>query len=266
LANFKGLTAQSLTSTDLFQCKQMQGETLHDYFQKFVQLKAKAPDVPDEIAIEAAIKGLRIGPFAAHLAREKPTSIQQLYDQFEKYCRSDNDLRKRLEEQGQNRQQNSSKNPQKTYTNQNVSNQKPGQGQVLSIKGQPHTEQRQQTAPTRPEAQTRNQDRQGYQGKNWNRNQSQKQRRPYCVFHGENAGHSTKDCPETKETQERMKNKQTAQPPTQQSAREVNTTYTTGHQQYCPMYPALNATQIHPSTLASAYYPNFLPAWRSSPS
>ena len=122
LANFKGLTAQSLTSTDLFQCKQMQGETLHDYFRKFVQLKAKAPDVPDEIAIEAAIKGLRIGPFAAHLARKKPTSIQQLYDEFEKYCRSNNDLRKRLEEQGQNRQQNSSKNFQKSYTNQNASN------------------------------------------------------------------------------------------------------------------------------------------------
>jgi len=63
-----------------------------------------------------------------------------------------------------------------------------------------------------------------------------------------------------------MKNKQTAQPPTQQSAREVNTTYTTGHQQYCPMYPALNANQVHPSTLASAYYPNFLPAWRPAPS
>ena len=88
----------------------MQGEALHDYFWKFMQLKAKAPDVPDEIAIEAAIKGLRIGPFAAHLARKKSTSIQQLYDEFEKYCRSDNDLRKRLEEQGQNRQQNSSKN------------------------------------------------------------------------------------------------------------------------------------------------------------
>ena len=75
LANFKGLAAQSLTSTDLFQCRQMQGETLHDYFWKFVQLKAKAPDVPEEIAIEAAIKGLRIGPFIAHLARKKPTSI-----------------------------------------------------------------------------------------------------------------------------------------------------------------------------------------------
>ena len=137
---------------------------------------------------------------------------------------------------------------------------------MLSIEGQPYPEQGQLAAPAGPETQTRNQGRQGYQGKNWNKNHNQKQRRPYCVFHGESAGHSTKDCPETKETQERMKNKQTAQPPAQQSAREVNNTYTTGHQQYCPMYPALNVNQIHPSTLASAYYPNFLPAWRSAPS
>jgi len=130
-----------------------------------------------------------------------------LYDEFEKYCRSDNDLRKRLEEQGQNRQQNSGKNSQKSYTNQNASNQKIGQGQVFSIEGQPHTEQGQLTAPAGSETQTRNQGRQGYQGKNWNKNHKQKQRRPYCVFHGEAAGHSTKDCPETKETQKRMKNK-----------------------------------------------------------
>jgi hypothetical protein len=74
------------------------GEALKDYFQRFVQVKARAPDVPDDIAIEAAIKGLRIGPFAAHLAKEKPTIMQELYSEFEKYCRSDNDYRKRLEE------------------------------------------------------------------------------------------------------------------------------------------------------------------------
>jgi hypothetical protein len=44
-----------------------------------VQVKAKAPDVPEEVAIEAAIKGLRIGPFAAHMVREKPTSMHDLY-------------------------------------------------------------------------------------------------------------------------------------------------------------------------------------------
>ena len=46
LANFKGFTSESLTSMDLFQCKQNQGEALKDYFQKFVQMKAKAPNVP----------------------------------------------------------------------------------------------------------------------------------------------------------------------------------------------------------------------------
>ena len=71
---------------------------------------------------------------------------------------------------------------------------------MLSIEGQPHPEQGQLTGPTGPETQTKNQGRQGYQGKNWNKNHNHKQRRPYCVFHGESAGHSTKDCPETKET------------------------------------------------------------------
>ena len=62
-------------------------------------MKAKAPNVPEDVAIKAAINGLRIGPFIAHLAREKPRTIKDLYSEFEKYCRSDNDLRRRLEEQ-----------------------------------------------------------------------------------------------------------------------------------------------------------------------
>ena len=64
----------------------------------------KAPNIPEDVAIEAAIKGLRIGAFIAHLAREKPSTIEELYREFEKYYRSDNDLRRRLEEQNQNKQ------------------------------------------------------------------------------------------------------------------------------------------------------------------
>ena len=79
-----------------------------------MQLKAKAPNVPEDVAMKAAIKGLRIGAFVAHLAREKPSTIQELYTEFEKYCRSDNDLRRRLEEQNQNKQyQTSGRNVQK---------------------------------------------------------------------------------------------------------------------------------------------------------
>jgi hypothetical protein len=53
----------------------------------------------EEVAIEAAIEGLHIGPFTAHLARDKPASMQELYHEFEKYCKLDSDFYKRLEEQ-----------------------------------------------------------------------------------------------------------------------------------------------------------------------
>jgi hypothetical protein len=103
---------------DLFQCKQNQGKTLRDYFQRFVQLKAKAPNVPEDVAIEAAIKGLHIRAFTAHLAQEKPSTIEELYNEFEKYCRSDNNLHRRLEEQNQNKQyQGSNRNAQRGNRN-----------------------------------------------------------------------------------------------------------------------------------------------------
>jgi hypothetical protein len=125
LANFKGFSSESLTSTDLFQCKQNQGEALQDYFQRFVQVKARAPDVPDNVAIEAAIKGLCIRPFAAHLVRELAI-MQELYSEFEKYCRSDNDYRKRLEEQNQGKQ-GSARNGRRNGNGHGPQQQKKGQ-------------------------------------------------------------------------------------------------------------------------------------------
>ena len=69
-----------------------------------MQLKAKAPNVSEDVAIEATIKDLRIEAFVTHLAQEKPSTIQELYTEFEKYYRSNNVLQKRMEEQNQNKQ------------------------------------------------------------------------------------------------------------------------------------------------------------------
>jgi len=92
-----------------------------------VQLKAKAPNVLEDVAIEAAIKGLRIKAFVAHLAWEKPSTIEELYREFEKYCKSDNALQRRLEEQNQNKQyQGSGRNAQKVNRSQGQS--QPQQG------------------------------------------------------------------------------------------------------------------------------------------
>jgi hypothetical protein len=49
--------------------------------------------VLDVVAINAAIVGLRAGQFRSHLMRERPRTIQRLYEEFEKYCRTDNDFR-----------------------------------------------------------------------------------------------------------------------------------------------------------------------------
>jgi hypothetical protein len=36
------------------------------------------------------------------------------------------------------------------------------------------------------------------QRKSWNKNQELRQQRQYYLFHGENKGHITRDCPEAK--------------------------------------------------------------------
>jgi hypothetical protein len=51
------------------------------------------------VAINAAIVGLRARQFCSHLMRERPKTIQRLYEEFEKYCRSDNDFKMCMEEQ-----------------------------------------------------------------------------------------------------------------------------------------------------------------------
>ena len=104
MANFKGFSSKFLTSADLFSCKQQQREPLKEYYHRLLHLRARAPNITDEVVIETAIRGLRIGAFASHLAREKPATLEGLYEEFEKYCKSDSDLRRRLEEQAQNKQ------------------------------------------------------------------------------------------------------------------------------------------------------------------
>lgn len=44
--------------------------------------------MPKEVAIEVAIKGLHIGAFTGHLTKEKPSTIEDLYNKFEKYYKT----------------------------------------------------------------------------------------------------------------------------------------------------------------------------------
>ena len=97
--------------------------------------------MPEEVAIEAAIKGLHIGPFAAHLAREKPASMQELYHEFEKYYKSDNDFRKRLKEQNQQKKQASDRNLQRNNVSRDGRQLRQEQGNQMFNIEQPKNDQ-----------------------------------------------------------------------------------------------------------------------------
>jgi hypothetical protein len=54
--------------------------------------------VPNEIVIEAMIKGLRPGPMAQYFARKPPQTLEKLLQKMDEYIRADNDFRQRREE------------------------------------------------------------------------------------------------------------------------------------------------------------------------
>ena len=103
LLNFRGFCADPVTTQTLFSCKQHLLEPLHHYFRRFLNIKAQAVGIPDEVVIDAAINGLRIGQCAQYFARKRPRTVQDLFTKIEEFCRADNDLRLHQQDQGRDR-------------------------------------------------------------------------------------------------------------------------------------------------------------------
>jgi hypothetical protein len=73
---------------ELSLCKQLEKETLWEYYRKFLTHKSQLPSVDNQIAIHYAISGLRAGVLYSHCIRDPPKNLQELYQLFEKYARS----------------------------------------------------------------------------------------------------------------------------------------------------------------------------------
>jgi hypothetical protein len=67
ITSFQGFQTKPATAQALFQCTQDHEEYLQAYVRRFLRLRAQAPTVPNEIVIEAMIKGLRPRPTAQYL-------------------------------------------------------------------------------------------------------------------------------------------------------------------------------------------------------
>jgi hypothetical protein len=59
--------------------------------------RSTTPTVPNEIVIEAMIKGLWPGPTAQYFARKPPQTLEKLLQKMDEYIRASNDFRQRRE-------------------------------------------------------------------------------------------------------------------------------------------------------------------------
>jgi hypothetical protein len=98
VTSFQGFPTKRVTTQALFQCTQDREEYLQAYIQRFLRLRAQAPTMPNEIVIEAMIKGLRPGPMAQYFVRKPPQTLEKLLQKMNEYIRADNDFRQRREE------------------------------------------------------------------------------------------------------------------------------------------------------------------------
>jgi hypothetical protein len=67
---------------------------LQAYVRRFLRLKAQAPTMPNEIFIEAMIKGLRPGPTTQYFARKPPHTLEKLLQKTDEYIRVDKEERR----------------------------------------------------------------------------------------------------------------------------------------------------------------------------
>jgi hypothetical protein len=99
LLNFQGYRPDIDALAELSLCKQQEKETLREYYRKFLTLKSQLPSVDDQIAIHYAISGLRAGVLYSHCIRDPPKNLQELYQLFEKYARSKELHKRKVESQ-----------------------------------------------------------------------------------------------------------------------------------------------------------------------
>jgi hypothetical protein len=99
LLNFQGYRPDTDALAELSLCKQLEKETLREYYRKFLTLKSQLPSVDDQIAIHYAISGLRAGVLYSHCIRDPPKNLQELYQLFEKYARSKELHQRKVESQ-----------------------------------------------------------------------------------------------------------------------------------------------------------------------
>jgi hypothetical protein len=246
ITSFQGFQTKPVTAQALFQCTQNHKEYLQAYVRRFLRLRAQAPTVPNEIVIEDMIKGLRPGPSAQYFARKPPQTLEKLLQKMDEYIRADNDFRQRREEafrfSEMTRGFGGRFHPRhvRSIHNSTQSDDRGSQQQRPQYSSQVSGQQQSSFRPPAP----RGRSARGFRGRF-----GDQPRKIYCLFCGEDKGHTTRMCHVTIQKQ-----KEIAEAATQQSQPKQVMHTASYHSPYIPEYVGNHLA----ASVASASQPKHL--------
>jgi hypothetical protein len=191
VTSFQGFQTKPVTTQALFQCTQDHEEYLQAYVRRFLRLRAQAPTMPNEIVIEAMIKGLRPGPTTQYFAKKPPQTLEKLFQKMDEYIRADNDFHQRREEDYRfsevTRGFGGRVHPRHVRSIHS-SSQNDDKGSQLQRPQHTSQSSGQQQSSFRPPA-PRGRGARGFRGR-----YGDQPRKIYCLFCGEDKGHTTRMC------------------------------------------------------------------------
>jgi hypothetical protein len=214
------------------------------HFRRFLHLKAQAPEVSNEQVITQVIKALHADQLDNYLFREHPRMLEELYDNFRKFNKSEVLHFCKLEQQRKVPKENEASRSTK-YNRGRESTMKFDNAtkQIHIINSDGYGPLKNRAFNTRKEYHHL---RGSYTGRGRGRGRRQ-DRSLYCMYHERDTDHWTRDYPVFLESKKKMtqKKNQSSNPPL---AKEVN--HTTHWQQPSSLsyYPSYQHSQEHQPT------------------
>jgi hypothetical protein len=252
VTSFQGFQTKPVTAQALFQCTQDHEEYLQAYVRRFLRLRAQEPIVPNEIVIEAMIKGLRLGPTAQYFARKPPQTLGKLLQKMDEYIRADNDFRQRREEayrfSEMTRGFRGRIHPRhvRSIHNSSQNDDKGSQLQRPQYTSQSSGQQQSSFSPPTPR---------GIGARGFRRRFGYQPRKIYYLFCGEDKGHTTRMCQITIQKQKEIAEAETRQNQPKQVLHTASC-----HSPYIPEYVGNHPTaSVASASHSQASWPQLQP-------